>query len=53
LLKNLQESAAAVCLIAALFCVFFWAGFFAGRTTVQPQLPIPAADPVRVNLAGN
>jgi hypothetical protein len=54
LLANLRESLAVVALIALLFCAFFWAGFFVGRSTVDTALPPPAAEPaVPVRLAAN
>jgi len=41
-------------LLAVMFFVFFWAGYYVGKSTVQTGGPVPpvAEQPVRVNLAG-
>ncbi len=40
-------------LLAVMFCVFFWAGYYVGKSTVQAGGPVaPVVEqPVRVNLA--
>lgn len=41
-------------LLALMFCVFFWAGYYVGKSTVQAggTAPPVVERPVRVNLAG-
>jgi hypothetical protein len=42
-------------LLALMFCVFFWTGYYVGKSTVQvggQGLPTVVEQPVRVNLAG-
>jgi hypothetical protein len=54
LLRNIQESLTVVGLLALMFCVFFWAGYYVGKSTAQAggQAPVVVEQPVRVNLAG-
>ncbi len=54
--KTLRESVSLVAVLAVLFCLFFWSGFFLGRTTARPggfrTLSAPEEEPaIPVNLA--